>query len=143
MRVEYEGGDRAQDEFVRGMREVLGQAKLLRGGVDENSAAYSRLTNIIGQGTRNITTAEGQISKLGLSQQVALGNTNRLTSGIRGLGTGIVGLGNVLPGVIGVAGLGGLLSVSANLAKQADKTAIAQQVINATIERTGNDANSV
>lgn len=142
-KVRLEAGELEQAEFVRGMQGVIARSKELRGTVADNSTEFGRLTNIVGTATRSITTAEGRVSALGLSQQVALGHTSRLTDSVRGLGTGVVSLGGALPGVIGAAGLGGLVTVTADLAKQADTTRVAQEVLSATIERTGQDAGAV
>lgn len=143
LRTELERGAISVDRYRVEANDLQNEMVELRDTLPRTSKEFGDLDRVIGQNTRGITTAEGRVSKLGLSQQVALGHTQRLGGGIRTLGVGVVGLGNVLPGVIGIAGLGGLLSVSTDLAKQADKTNIAQQVLNATIERTGQDAGAV
>jgi hypothetical protein len=135
--LKLEAGDISQDEFVRGVREVIGSAKILRQGVSDSSTEYGRLTGIIRTATTSINTAEGRINRLGISQQVALGHTSRLRDSVTGLGTGFLTLGNALPGVIGVAGLGGLATVAGRLATEANAANVATDILALTINRVG------
>lgn len=135
LKVAYERGEVTQAQFVAGMRTAVAESAKLRSGYAANTAEFGRLTNVIGIGARSITTAEGQISRLGISQQVALGSTRNLTSQFSDLHA------SVLP-LIGVAGLGGLLSLTNNLATSANRVNVAQDILNLTLDRTGQSGES-
>ncbi len=135
LKVAYERGEVTQAQFVAGMRTAVTEAGKLRQGYAANTTEFGRLTNIIGVGARSLTTAEGQISRLGLSQQVALGSTRNLTSQFAELH------GSVLP-LIGVAGLGRLLTLTNNLATSANRVNVTQDILNLTLDRTGQSGES-
>jgi hypothetical protein len=142
-KVRLEAGEVEQRDFVAGMQGVITRSKELRDTVDQTSTQYGRLTNIIGTSTRSVTTAEGRISALGLSQQVALGHTNHLRDSVAGLGTGFLTLGSTLPGVIGVAGLGGLATVAGRLATEANAANVATDILALTVDRVGVSSSAV
>ena len=135
LKVAYEQGKVTQEQFVLGMRAAVATAEKLRKGYVDDTAAYGRLTNVIGIGARALTTAAGETSKLGLSQQVAIGSTRNLTDQLTDL------QGTLLP-LVGVAGLGGLVSLTSRLATEANRVNVAQDILNLTLDRTGQSGES-
>jgi hypothetical protein len=133
LKVRYENLDISQDEFVRGARDAYTAADRLRDGVDTSSIAYKKLSDQMGIATRSAVTAEGKISRLGLSQQVALGHTRDLRTGFSHL------QGAILP-LLGGLGIAGLVRVAGDWAGEAQRAESASNLFNKSVERFGLNA---
>lgn len=136
LRTELERGALEMGEFVAKTQALQTEMVGSRGDFAALSKEVGALDRVIGTTARGLQTAEGRFSKLGLSQQVAIGNSRKLGDSFNGL-QGAIGP------LLGGVGMVGLLNVTADLAKQADTTRVSQEVLAATIKRTGQDAGAV
>lgn len=133
LRTELERGAISVDRYRTEANDLQNEMVELRDTLPRTSKEFGNLDRVIGQNTRGITTAEGRVSKLGLSQQVALGST-------RNLGRGFVGLNQAVLPLIGVAGLGGLVKVMGGFVGEAQRAQSAAIIFDKAILRTGQNA---
>ena len=147
LRQQYELGDISQEEFISSNKKLQAEMKDTLKLTEANSKEQTALYRALGMSARGVQTAEGKLSKLGLSQQITVGlqstlNAKLMAAGpagqIAALGIGKLNAGYTQMSVLLTGGLIlGLGLATGALIRMGDKAAEVADQIDKNAQKTG------
>ena len=129
----YERNERSAEGFIGDLQTMERELLENRSALDKTSSAYGGYSTLLKTTASNVKTASGEVTRLGLAQGVALGNTRKW-------GDGLVGLQGSIAPLLGGVGLVGLVTTAGRFVGEAQRAESASNLFAKSIERFGLDA---